>query len=259
MTRVLITNDDGIESEGLRQLALVAVEQGCDVVVAAPSRENSGASASLTAIREDGQVQVTEHPLEGLDGARCLGVEATPAFITLIAAHGAFGAPPDVVLSGINRGHNAGQAVLHSGTVGAALTGATHGCRAMAVSLAEAGSCHWETAAEVAADLLPWVVQAPPRTVVNVNAPDLPASAVRGRRLAPLASFGAVQTQVAEAGRGFVRIQVTGTDAEQEPGTDAALLAAGWVTVTMIRPICEADDESVQELEAIVTRQRVPG
>jgi len=252
MTRVLVTNDDGIESEGLRRLALVAVQNACDVVVAAPSRENSGASASLTAIRSDGQVQVTEHPLEGLDGVRCLAVEATPAFIALIAAHGAFGPPPDVVLSGINRGHNAGQAVLHSGTVGAALTGATHGCRAMAVSLAVAGNEHWDTAASLCSDLLPWLLSSPPRTVVNLNAPDLPISAVRGRRLAPLASFGAVQTQVAEAGRGFVRIQVTGTDAEQEPGTDAALLAAGWATVTLLQPLCEKNGTAAADLEELL-------
>ena len=63
------------------------------------------------------------------------GVDAAPGFIALIASRGAFGPPPALVLSGINRGLNTGHAVLHSGTVGAAMTGRVNDCRALAVSL----------------------------------------------------------------------------------------------------------------------------
>jgi 5'-nucleotidase len=250
--RALITNDDGIDSPGLHRLAQAARDAGCEVVVAAPAREASGASASLTAIRADGRVIVEPRTLDGLAGIDAFGVDASPAFIALIACRGAFGPAPDVVLSGINRGHNAGQAVLHSGTVGAALTAAAQGCRAMAVSLAVAGDGHWATAADVASDLLPWLLAAPPRTVVNLNAPDLPVGSISGRRVAPLAGFGAVQTQIAEAGQGFVRVQITGTDADQEPGTDAALLAAGWVTVTLLQPVCEANGATRRSLATAV-------
>ena len=78
---------------------------------------------------------VHEHPLPELPDVPAYGVGGSPGFIALIALHGAFGPPPIVVLSGINRGANAGRAVLHSGTVGAAFTAAANGCRAMAVSL----------------------------------------------------------------------------------------------------------------------------
>lgn len=135
--RCLITNDDGIHSEGLRVLAQVALEAGFEVVVVvAPMRESSGASASITAIEEDGHFVVEPRPLDGLeDACTVLAVGGLPAFIALTGMRGAFGPAPDVVLSGINNGPNTGYAVLHSGTVGAALTASTFGARAMAVSL----------------------------------------------------------------------------------------------------------------------------
>jgi 5'-nucleotidase len=237
--RVLITNDDGVESPGLRRLARAASDAGFAVVVAAPSTDSSGASASLTAVQADGRIMMKRHRLAGLEDVPTFGVVATPAYITLLALNGAFGDPPDVVLSGINRGHNAGQAVLHSGTVGAVLTAGAQGCRGMAVSVAAAAVARWDSAADAAADLLPWLASAPPQTVLNVNAPDVPAEQVRGRRLATLASFGAVQTNIAEVGEQFVRVQVADVNAEMEPGTDAAWLAEGWVTVTPLRPVCE--------------------
>lgn len=243
--RVLVTNDDGISSEGLRRLALAAVAAGTDVVIAAPRTDSSGASASFTAIRTDGRVDVQRQALSGLEDVPAYAVGATPAYIALIGTRGAFGDPPDVVLSGINVGHNAGQAVLHSGTVGAALTAAARGCRGMAVSAATATTPRWETAATAAQDLLPWLMAAPARTALNVNAPDVAPADVRGRRLASLASFGAVQMTVAERGAGFVRMQMADVDAELEPGTDAALLANGWVTITPLQPVCEADPHAL--------------
>lgn len=132
--RVLITNDDGIAAPGIQALAWAARQRGLDVVVAAPMEEASGTSAAMSAVERDGRVVVNDHPLPDLAGVPAYGVAGSPGFITLIALHGAFGPPPSVVLSGVNRGANAGRAVLHSGTVGAAFTAATNGCRAMAVS-----------------------------------------------------------------------------------------------------------------------------
>src|SRR5690606_33742122 len=122
----LITNDDGIDATGLRVLADCAIHAGLEVVVAAPSWDSSGAGASLTAVEDDGRVVLREAELAGVTG-RCISIDAAPAFIVRSAMSGAFGARPDVVLSGVNHGPNTGHAVLHSGTVGAALTAATHG------------------------------------------------------------------------------------------------------------------------------------
>src|SRR5205814_8623079 len=82
--RCLVTNDDGIGSEGLRVLALVAPEAGLEVVVAAPMQECSGASASITAVEQDGRFVVESRAVAGLEGARAvLAVGGLPAFIAL--------------------------------------------------------------------------------------------------------------------------------------------------------------------------------
>ena len=252
--RALITNDDGIHTMGLQTLARVAVEAGLEVLVAAPHVERSGASASLTALEQGGRLMVHEDTLEGLDGVRALGVEATPGFIAFAAMHGAFGANPDIVLSGVNHGPNTGNAVLHSGTVGAALTARTLGAPALAVSNVAPNPQHWDTAAEMAQRALSWLLEraedeaANPLTL-SVNVPDLPLSQVKGLREARLAAFGAVQAEVHETGEDFVAMTFSEVDAELVPGTDAHLLSEGWATVTSLAAPCEADGVDLSALD----------
>src|SRR5690606_2606707 len=115
MTRALVTNDDGIRSPGLCELARIAAGLGWDVVVAAPAAEASGSSAAITGtgtVAVTGQdeygradrstIRVERRELETLPGVPAYAVHAAPALIALLAAHGAFGEIPDVVLSGIN-------------------------------------------------------------------------------------------------------------------------------------------------------------
>lgn len=236
--RALVTNDDGIHSPGLHHLACVALDAGLEVLVAAPVTEASGASASLIATRTDGRLNVHDVAVPGLE-ARCVSVEASPAYLTWAAARGAFGTKPDLVLAGINKGPNTGTAVLHSGTVGAALTAAAHGIPALAVSLAAVEPDHWETATWVAEQAVTWLQERDQRdpgpVVLNVNVPDVPLGDLAGIVQAPLASFGAVQADIAELGAGFLVLTVTDGDAGQEPGSDAALQAGGWATVTALR------------------------
>jgi 5'-nucleotidase len=240
--RALVTNDDGIGSEGIRHLAMAAVASGLEVTVAAPRDEKSGSSAALTAVQDDGHIAMEEHRLQGLDGIPACGVAATPGFIALIASRGAFGPPPDVVLSGINRGANTGHAILHSGTVGATLTAHTQGCRGLAVSLASANPVHWETAAALAKEAIRLLLAGDRPLVLNLNVPDVPITELRGLRRARLASFGVVQTAITEVGKGPVKVGVTDAGAELEAGTDSALIAAGFATITPLDPICETRD-----------------
>jgi len=242
MMRVLVTNDDGYQSEGLRQLALVAITAGCDVIVAAPFEDRSGASASLLAVRTDGHVVTKQRVVDGLPDVEVYSMEASPGYIVLMAAEGRFGAPPDFVLSGCNLGPNTGNAVLHSGTVGAALTASTHGIRAMAVSIDVGPSPHFTTMRAVAEGCFAWLADAKPRTVLNVNVPNIPPSELRGVARARLASFGSVQTRVKEVGEGGVRVNLQERD--EEPGTDMALLASGWATYTPLIAPCEARAET---------------
>lgn len=248
--RALVTNDDGIGSRGVAELAGVAARAGLEVVVAAPHEERSGASASLGAMRSDGRVLFEETELHGLDGVRALAVEATPAFITWAGIRGAFGGAPDIVLSGINKGPNTGHAILHSGTVGAALTANAHGIDALAVSLNAAEPAHWETAVAAAERCLAWLLEhdGPEPTVLNLNVPDIPQEELRGLRSAPLATFGAVQADVAEVGEGFASVTFSEVDATTEPDTDAGLGVAGWATLTALRGPSEVSRPDLKEL-----------
>ena len=242
MTRALITNDDGIESEGLRWLARTAVELGFETVVAAPLTDSSGTSAALTATQVDGRIVVEERSLPGLTGVPAYGVAAAPGFIALIATRGAFGEVPDVVLSGINRGVNTGHAVLHSGTVGAAMTARVQGCRAMAVSIGEGERYHWSTAAEIAGQAMKLLLEIDREIVLNVNVPNVAADELRGVRQATLAPFGSVQTSIEEVGSGWVRIGITEEERSPDEHTDASLLAQGYACLTALQPLAVADD-----------------
>ncbi|WP_033439967.1 5'/3'-nucleotidase SurE [Saccharothrix sp. NRRL B-16314] len=239
--RVLITNDDGIDSPGLAALARGAVAHGWTTVVAAPATEASGTSAGLTAAEDHRKVRVERRDLPGLDGVPGHAVAAHPALITMVAAQGAFGDPPDIVLSGVNRGANVGRAVLHSGTVGAALTAAINGARAMAVSL-DVGldldvHHHWDTAIAVASGLFDRLAAMPAGTVLNLNVPN--CADTREPRRASLAEFGSVRSRVKHTDDGTIGIATVFVEGELPPGSDAALLASGHPTVTPLRSVTE--------------------
>ncbi len=242
--RVLVTNDDGIESAGLVALAGCAVDLGWQTIVAAPAAESSGTSAGLSAAGDERQVVVERRELAGLRGVEGYAVAAHPGLIVLIACHDGFGARPDLVLSGVNRGANVGRAVLHSGTVGAALTAGINDARAVAVSLDvdDGEEPSWDTAAEVMSGILPAVARLDGGTVVNVNVPNVPAGGIGPPRWARLASFGRVQSRFNHVRDGVIEIATVVVDGELEPGTDAALLAAGHATITPLRSVTEDGD-----------------
>jgi 5'-nucleotidase len=239
----LVTNDDGIDAAGLRALLAAGRAAGLDLCVAAPNEESSGASASLSAVGDEGEVLVRPRRLDDVDA---VAVGASPAFIVFMACQGAFGPPPDLVLSGVNHGPNLGHAVSHSGTVGAAITGALHGRRGLAVSTDVGPAWDWEAITKVATRAVEALLACPDRTVLNVNVPA--AGAPHGFRRADLATFGAVQATVAGRGDEYVRLDVDPMVGDAEPGTDVALLAEGWATVTPLRPIGDPGDPVVDRV-----------
>jgi 5'-nucleotidase len=251
--RALVTNDDGIESPGLEELVRVATQAGLDLVVAAPHEERSGTGAALTATTSGGRILTQRTGLAGVAGVTAYAVEATPAYITWAAVRGAFGQPPELVLSGVNLGPNTGHAVLHSGTVGAALTANAHGLPAVSLSttLTAPPPSHLATAGAAARTVLAWMLARADwdAVMLNLNVPDVPLEDLRGIRTAPLASFGAVQADVAEVGEGFVTLTFSEIDASSEPQTDAALQVDGWATVTALTGPREVELPDLVELD----------
>jgi 5'-nucleotidase len=235
--RLLVTNDDGVASPGLHALVRALVAAGHDdVVVAAPSSDMSGSGASIGKLHRDQHVDAERLELPGAEDVPAYAVAGPPGLCVLAARLSGFGDPPDLVISGINPGCNTGRAVLHSGTVGAALTAANFGLRGLAVSIDVAGDRpnHWDSAATVAAGAVDWLANADDCTVLNVNVPDLPLDEVQGARWAELAPFGTVRTAVLEpaSSGGRLQMEFRPTRESLPPESDTWLVTSGYVTVT---------------------------
>jgi 5'-nucleotidase len=171
--KVLITNDDGVHSQGIIQLAKEAREQGHDVFIVAPRVEQSGVSQAITFLsplfphalgsNEDSQ---DEH-IPGYS------VNGTPVDCVKLAVGELCPWKPELVLSGINGGLNAGINVCHSGTAGAALVAATFGIPSIALSLEYSEDMDFRKATEVAWPIVDRLrqIEFPQRTVSNINIP----------------------------------------------------------------------------------------
>jgi 5'-nucleotidase len=205
----------------------------------------------MSALESGGRLLAEERKLDGLEDVPTLAVRATPAMIAFVAGHGGFGGRPDIVLAGINRGPNLGRAILHSGTVGAALTAASADLPGMAFSLARDASVHWDTAEAVSARALDWYLpRAVPAVVVNLNVPDRPLDQVRGLRAARLASYGAATVTVGELREGAIPVTLADFGANVDADSDWALIRDGWATVTAVHGISETADLDLSTLPA---------
>ena len=230
--RVLVTNDDGVEAPGLKALARALVDAGHDVVVVAPDGEHSGAGGAIGRLHRSGPIPCVDIDWPDLPGVPVHALDAPPAATVYAGGLGAFGRVPDFVASGINRGLNTGHLVLHSGTVGAALTAAALGIPALAVSLAWGDHEHWDTAAALAA---PLVSEVRAGGVLNLNVPNLTLDTVRGVRGARPAPFG--ERWRATATDGEVQLEYLGHEGEPAPDTDVGLVRAGYAALTELTGI----------------------
>ena len=243
MARVLVTNDDGVHAPGITALAKAIAGAGYETVVVAPKGEASGSGAALGPVAIGNTLEYDTLTVEGLEDVPVFGLEGPPALCVLLARMGGFGDPPDVVVSGINPGNNTGRAVLHSGTVGAALTAAGFGVSGLAVSIDHGDDIYWDTACSFAVSALDWLVEAPAKTILNVNVPNVPLGDVAGVRLARLATFGTVRTTIVNSSEGRMELELRPTEEELEPDTDTALVLAGYVAVTSLIGVRAAGDE----------------
>jgi len=273
MPRLLLTNDDGIDSTGLHVLARAMREHG-DVVIAAPDSEWSGAGAALGPLHLM-QPEAKQVLVDGIDEA--WAINGPPGLCVMFTRLGLFG-PVDLVVSGINPGANVGRAVYHSGTVGAALTARNGGLSAVAVSQAVAGfgvegqgwdemiaDQHWDAAATVGSRVVAAVLRTQPDepVVVNVNVPNLPIEDLRRWRhaqiglLPPRAVVEATMEPI-EGREGVFAVRFGWGDAvELPPETDGGAIERDEVTISYVsrlvaeaRPDLAAVDSELDELLA---------
>lgn len=231
--RVVLTNDDGIGSPGIRQLA-EALASRFDLVVVAPEGDRSGSGTGIGPFDTSRGVELTR--AGGLP-AEAWTVSGPPGLAVLSAMLGAFGPPPDLVVSGINAGLNTGHSIIHSGTVGGALTARSLGSSGLAVSLDRSEPWHWKTGVAVAVSAVDWMLDREPGSVLNVNVPALDVTEVRGVHWADLDRFGHIRVAMADEPAGRLEFGVRDGESEIDPGSDTDLCRRGYVTVTPLTTI----------------------
>lgn len=230
MKRILVTNDDGVHSEGIHALAAALAPLG-EVIVVAPHVEASAIGHALTLRRPLRMEQLREGVYE---------VDGTPTDCVNVAFTQLYTAPPDLVVSGINKGYNLGDDVTYSGTVAGALEAALLGIPALAVSLGQGGlpGADFEPAARVAAEVAEALLAQPlpARTFVNVN---VPPGAPRGFRATVQGLRNhetTITARVDPRGRSYYWIDELQCDWLDHPRSDYVAVRDGYVSVTPLQP-----------------------
>jgi 5'-nucleotidase len=230
--KILVSNDDGYRSEGIRRLK-EALDTLADVTVVAPDRNRSGASNSLT-------LDVPLRVFEAEPGVYF--VPGTPTDCVHLAISGLFDYEHDMVVSGVNDGPNLGDDVLYSGTVAAAVEGRFLGLPTVAVSLCTGPQSgrHFETGAEVARLLVAQLLRKPLESalILNVNVPDVPYRELKGFRTTRLGYRHRAERIVRAQdprGRPVYWVGPAGPEQDAGPGTDFHTINQGFVSVTPLQ------------------------
>jgi 5'-nucleotidase len=235
--RILLTNDDGIYAPGLRALRPELRKLG-EVVVVAPATEQSAVGHSVTLTTP----LVVQEVLD--EGQKPLGwaVEGRPADCVKLALRELLPEPPDLIVSGLNAGSNAGINVLYSGTVAAAIEGAFFRCTSIACSLeyTRARPLDFPRAAELARRVIEQILAHRPAagSLFNVNIPSLERGPVRGIRVVPQNVAPYVETydrRTDPRGRVYFWTNPGFCCPEPHPDTDVTALAEGYITVTPLQ------------------------
>lgn len=253
--RILLTNDDGIDMDGLHVLARAMKNHG-EVVVAAPEAEQSGMGAAFGPLHLL-QPEIHRRSIEGIDEA--WAVNGTPGLCVFLARLGVFG-EIDMVVSGINPGANVGRAVYHSGTVGAALTARGGQMTGVAVSQATpdadplgqglAGAEQmWDTAAAAADVVVGALIAEPPESAlaVNVNVPNCRVDELTGWRQAAVGEIpprtvgSATREPVAHRPDRFKITFEWGDKVDLPIDVDGGAVNAGEVSVSVLTKLADGD------------------
>jgi 5'-nucleotidase len=225
MAHILITNDDGIHAEGLRALVAELADLATLSIVA-PNRERSAAAQSIT---------LRQPIICDQLGEREWAVDGTPADAVIVALHKLLPEPPDLVISGINRGANLGENVYYSGTVGAAREATIYGLPAFAVSVVNRGKAfNFADAARFTRDLAQLVLEEslPSQVLLNVNVPQPWEGGVRFVRQSKKITRNQLQEGIDPRGRRYFWLHEQQRHQDIEAETDYAAIAESAIAIT---------------------------
>jgi 5'-nucleotidase len=229
--RILLTNDDGIYAPGLQALEKQLRQMG-DVEVVAPAVEQSGVGHSVTFLSP----LVCKELFDG-DRRRGWAVEGSPADCVKIGIFEFFKTPPDVIVSGINGGLNAGINVLYSGTVAAAIEGAFFGITSIAVSLEWNEHANFDRAAAIAHRIIEQVLakKGPAPQLYNLNIPTAAVERPSEVRIVPMgvARYGEhFIKRIDPRGRPYYWATNDPPPAKSVEETDLTAIEQGYITLT---------------------------
>ena len=235
--RILVTNDDGYHAPGLAVLEEIAAQFSDDIWVCAPSEEQSGAGHSLTLNRP---VRLQKF------GDRRFAVTGTPTDAVMMALREVLDAPPDLILSGVNRGANLGDDITYSGTVSAAIEGALAGIRSIALSQVygprtEEAAGVFDAASQWGAKAIKPLLDAPfaERTLVNINFPARAAAEVKGIRVVRQGfhdySRGSIVEGTDPRGHRYFWFGLHAIEHTLDHGTDLEAIDEGYIAITPLQ------------------------
>ena len=226
--RILISNDDGYQAKGIKQLA-ESLSEIADIIIVAPNENKSAASSSLTLGKPLKPIQI-EHNIYAID--------ATPSDCVHLALCGFIKESIDLVVTGINFGPNLGDDVIYSGTVAGAIEGRFIGLPSIAISLASFECEYFETAGAIAKQLVAQIDKAPLsyNTIMNVNVPDVPLSKIKGIKSTRLGNRHQSSPSIQDKNNpSLFWIGENGKEADNGEGTDFNAIANNFVSVTPLQ------------------------
>ena len=229
--RILISNDDGINSAGLNALSETLRMLG-EIIIVAPDRDQSAVSHSLSLYR----------PLRIEEIAESIySVDGTPTDCINLAINGILkNRKPDLIISGINKGENLGDDITYSGTVSAAMEGTLLGIPSIAISLTTKSNFYFETASHYALMIVKYVLRRglPEGTLLNVNIPNLPKDQVKGVKVTRQGKrvYGEpIIENTDPRGRKYYWIGGNELGSRDIENSDIAAVREGYVSVTPIK------------------------
>ncbi|CAN5273278.1 5'/3'-nucleotidase SurE [soil metagenome] len=251
--RILLTNDDGIDAEGLECLERIARTLSDDVWIVAPATEQSGKGRGIT---------LTEPLRVNRLGDKRFSVTGTPTDCIVLAFGDLMETKPDLVLSGVNRGHNVGEDCSYSGTVAGALQGMALGVRSIALSQSlerfhDEVTAHWDTAEHFAPGIIRTLLAHDwePGVVMNLNFPARPVEEVKEVEVTVQGFRGIGEMHAVKRtdlrGRDYYWMSFRGAKADHAPGTDLRAMDDGKISVTPLH-IDLTHRGSVHELKGII-------
>ena len=235
MKRILVTNDDGVHSEGIHALAAALARLG-EVTIVAPHIEASAIGHALTLRRPLRMERLANGAYE---------VDGTPTDCVNVALTQLYKDPPDLIVSGINKGYNLGDDVTYSGTVAGALEGALLGVASIAISLERSGGVYdFTQAAAAAATVADGVLERglPPRVFININVPSGIPKGLRATVQAKRNHVTVVSERLDPRGRPYYWIEEGQNDWEPHDQSDYQAVRDGYVSITPLQPDLTAYD-----------------